>query len=169
MLVPNFTELTPTRPPMLQNMLENLLEKGCLWVSPIVCRYLQPQAHPVSSVIRVLCPWASLLLGSQVSRPTVSCTLTSSHTISLELPRQAATCVQPSVLMVLRGPACLWRSTLRILSLLWRRKWQPTRPILPGESPWTRSLVGYSSWGCIKSDRTEQLTLFGPAPMAEHL
>ena len=30
----------------------------------------------------------------------------------------------------------------------WRRKWQPTPVLLPGESHGGRSLVGYSPWGC---------------------
>ena len=37
----------------------------------------------------------------------------------------------------------------------WRRKWQPTPVLLPGESHGGRSLVGYSPWGCTESDRTE--------------
>ena len=37
----------------------------------------------------------------------------------------------------------------------WRRKWQPTLVFLPGESHGRRSLVGYSSLGCKKSDTTE--------------
>ena len=38
----------------------------------------------------------------------------------------------------------------------WRRKWQPTPVLLPGESHGWRSLVGYSSWGHKESDTTEQ-------------
>ena len=41
----------------------------------------------------------------------------------------------------------------------WRRKWQPTPVLLPGESHGGRSLVGYSPWGRKESDTTEQLTL----------
>ena len=40
----------------------------------------------------------------------------------------------------------------------WKRKWQPTPVFLPGESHGQRSLVGYSPWGCKKSDRTELLS-----------
>ena len=36
----------------------------------------------------------------------------------------------------------------------WRRKWQPTPVFLPGESHGQRSLLGYSTWGCKKSDVT---------------
>ena len=36
----------------------------------------------------------------------------------------------------------------------WRRAWQPTSVISPGESPWT----GYSPWGCKESDMTEQIS-----------
>ena len=38
----------------------------------------------------------------------------------------------------------------------WRRKWQPTPVLLPGESHGERSLVGYSPWGRRESDTTEQ-------------
>ena len=36
---------------------------------------------------------------------------------------------------------------------MWRRQWQPTPVLLPGE----RSLVGCSPWGRKESDTTEQL------------
>ena len=39
----------------------------------------------------------------------------------------------------------------------WRRKWQPTPVLLPGESHGRRSLVGYSPWGRKESDMTEWL------------
>ena len=39
----------------------------------------------------------------------------------------------------------------------WRRKWQPTPVLLPGESHRWRSLVGYSLWGHKESETTEQL------------
>ena len=39
----------------------------------------------------------------------------------------------------------------------WRRKWQPTPVLLPGESHGGRSLVGYSPWGRKESDMTELL------------
>ena len=35
----------------------------------------------------------------------------------------------------------------------WRRKWQSAPVLLPGQ----RSMVGYSTWGRIESDTTEQL------------
>ena len=38
-----------------------------------------------------------------------------------------------------------------------KRKWQPTLVFLPRESHGQRSLVGYSPWGCKKSDMTERL------------
>ena len=37
----------------------------------------------------------------------------------------------------------------------WRRKWQPTRVFLPGESHGQRSLAGYSPQGRKESDTTE--------------
>ena len=38
---------------------------------------------------------------------------------------------------------------------IWRRQWQPTSILLPGESHGWRSLVGYSPWGREESDTTE--------------
>ena len=37
----------------------------------------------------------------------------------------------------------------------WRRAWQPTLALLPGESHGQRSLAGYSPWGRQESDTTE--------------
>ena len=37
----------------------------------------------------------------------------------------------------------------------WRRKWQPTPVFLPGESQGQTSLVGCPLWGCTESDTTE--------------
>jgi len=39
----------------------------------------------------------------------------------------------------------------------WRRTWQPTPVFLPGESPWTESLVGYSPQSCKESGKTEAI------------
>ena len=41
----------------------------------------------------------------------------------------------------------------------WRRKWQPTPAILPGEFHGQRSLAGYSPWGCKELGMTEKLSL----------
>ena len=43
------------------------------------------------------------------------------------------------------------------MELLWRRHWQPTPVLLPGESQGWRSLVGCSPWGRCESDTTEWL------------
>ena len=37
----------------------------------------------------------------------------------------------------------------------WKRAWQTTPVLLPGESHGQRSLAGYSPWGCKESDTTE--------------
>ena len=37
----------------------------------------------------------------------------------------------------------------------WRKKWQPTPVLLPGESHGQRSLAGYSPWGRKESDMDE--------------
>ena len=39
--------------------------------------------------------------------------------------------------------------------LHWRRKWQPTPVLLPGESQGWESLVGYLLWGRTELDTTE--------------
>ena len=41
---------------------------------------------------------------------------------------------------------------------VWRRKWQPTPVLLPGESLGQRSLAGYSPWDHKESDTTERLS-----------
>ena len=46
-----------------------------------------------------------------------------------------------------------------VRKITWRRKWQPTPVILPGEFHEQRSLAGYSPWGCKESGMTEQLSL----------
>ena len=38
----------------------------------------------------------------------------------------------------------------------WRRKWQPTPVLLPGNLHGQRSLVGYSPWGGKESDTTKE-------------
>ena len=40
----------------------------------------------------------------------------------------------------------------------WRRKWQPTPVLLPGESHGQRSLAGYSPWGHKSQTRLSDLT-----------
>ena len=42
--------------------------------------------------------------------------------------------------------------------IYWRRKWQTTPVVLPGESHGQMSLAGYSPWGHKESDMTELLT-----------
>ena len=41
----------------------------------------------------------------------------------------------------------------------WRREWQPTPVLLPGESQGQRIRADCSPWGCKESDTTERLTL----------
>ena len=43
----------------------------------------------------------------------------------------------------------------RVGTIPWRRAWQSTPVILPGESHGQRSLAGYSPWGRTESDTTE--------------
>ena len=42
--------------------------------------------------------------------------------------------------------------------ITWRRKWEPSLVLLPGEFHGQRSLEGYSPWDCKESDTTLQLT-----------
>ena len=49
-----------------------------------------------------------------------------------------------------------WVTLLSLFTFIhWRRKWQPTPALLPGESQGQRSLVGCRLWGCTESDMTE--------------
>ena len=43
----------------------------------------------------------------------------------------------------------------RVGKIPWRRAWQLTPVLLPGESRGQRSLAGSSPWGCTESDTTE--------------
>ena len=58
---------------------------------------------------------------------------------------------------------CLQRRRLGfdawVRKIPWKRKWQPTPALLPGESHGQRGLVGYSPRGLNESDTTERLTL----------
>ena len=48
------------------------------------------------------------------------------------------------------------RTSLSLFTFMrWRRKWQPTPVLLPGESQGWRSLVGCRLWGCTELDTTE--------------
>ena len=62
-----------------------------------------------------------------------------------------------------KEPACQcsrcrrWRFDPWVRKSPWRRAWQPTLVLFPGESHGWRSLVGCSPWGREESDTTEQL------------
>ena len=43
--------------------------------------------------------------------------------------------------------------------ILWRRKWQPTPVLLPGESHGQRSLAGCSPWGRTELDRADHVCI----------
>ena len=49
----------------------------------------------------------------------------------------------------------------------WRRKWQPTPVLLPGESHGGRSLVGYSPWSHKESDTTDRLHFHFSLPWSQ--
>ena len=49
-----------------------------------------------------------------------------------------------------------WATSLSLFTFMyWRRKWQPTPVLLPGESQGRGSLVGCRLWGCTELDKTE--------------
>ena len=49
-----------------------------------------------------------------------------------------------------------WATSLSLFAFMhWRRKWQPTPVLLPGESQGRGSLVGCRLWGRTESDTTE--------------
>ena len=49
-----------------------------------------------------------------------------------------------------------WATSFSLFTFLhWRRKWQPTPVLLPGESQGWRSLVGSHLWGRAESDTIE--------------
>ena len=51
-----------------------------------------------------------------------------------------------------------FRYIYQITTFLWRRKWQPTAILLPGEFHGQRNLVGYSPWGRKELDLTNTFT-----------
>ena len=65
-----------------------------------------------------------------------------------------------SILATTRTPPK--KKRLKEIFFPWRRKWQPTPVLLPGESHGGRSLVGYSPWGRKESDMTERLHFHFP-------
>ena len=50
------------------------------------------------------------------------------------------------------------QSRIWVRKIPWRRAWQPTPVLLPGESHGQRRLAGYSPWGHKESDTTRLLT-----------
>ena len=49
-----------------------------------------------------------------------------------------------------------WVTSLPLFTFMhWRRQWQPTPVLLPGESQGQQSLVGCRPWSCTESDTTE--------------
>ena len=69
---------------------------------------------------------------------------------------RGACCAESCVLL-----ACPRETNIELYlsSFTWRREWQSTPVLLPGESHGQRSLAGYSPWGRRESDMTERLLL----------
>ena len=74
----------------------------------------------------------------------------------LENPRDGGAW-QAAVHGVAKSRTWLTGFTLIFTFMHWRRKWQPTPLLLPGESHGQRSLVGCRLWGRTESDTTERL------------
>ena len=55
------------------------------------------------------------------------------------------------------GVAKSWTRLSDFTFTLWRRKWQPTPVLLPGESQGPGSLAGCRLWGCTESVMTEAI------------
>jgi len=53
------------------------------------------------------------------------------------------------------SPTRLSDFTFTFTFMHWRRKWQPTPVLLPGESQGRGSLVGCHPWGCTELDTTK--------------
>ena len=84
--------------------------------------------------------------------------------------------IRPSlVAQTVRNLPTMWETQLRSLGwewISWRREWQPSSVLLPGEFHGQRSLgVGLQSMGCKESEATERLTLtlFWKSVMKIHL
>ena len=69
---------------------------------------------------------------------------------ALDLPSRWAS-------LVAQRLKCLPSMWVQSLGDPWRRKWQPTPVLLPGESHGQRCLVGYRSWGRKELDTTSWL------------
>ena len=63
--------------------------------------------------------------------------------------------VSQVVLVVKSPPASAGDTETWVGKIPLRGAWQPTPVFLPGESPWTRSLLGYSPRSHKESDTTE--------------
>ena len=62
--------------------------------------------------------------------------------------------------IVLFGFLILFFNLLLLVSIKWRRQWQPTPVLLPGESHGRRSLVSCGPWGHWELDTTERLHFY---------
>ena len=63
---------------------------------------------------------------------------------------------EPGRLQSMRLLRVGWATSLWLFTFMpWRRQWQPSPVLLPGESQGWGSLVGCRLWGCTESDTTE--------------
>ena len=91
--------------------------------------------------------------GEQYCQITFSCHLTQSHS---PIPRASQV-----VLVLGKEPTCQCRGCKRCRfypcfgNIPWRRAWQSTPLLLPGESHGQRSLAGYSPWDLKESCMTK--------------
>ena len=60
------------------------------------------------------------------------------------------------VTQMVKNPPAMWETWVG--KIPWRRTWQPTPVLLPGESPWTEEPGGLQSMGSPRVRQTEQLS-----------
>ena len=79
-----------------------------------------------------------------------------SFEIFLSVHKSLASPIGQQVKVFLQCRRCRFDPWVR--KIPWRREWQPTPVLLPGESHGQRSLAGYSPQGCKEVDTTERLS-----------
>ena len=80
---------------------------------------------------------------------------THSSILAWRIPR---TVTQQATVSGIQESDMTWRLNHYYWNSHWRRKWQPTPEILPGEFHGQRNLTGFSPWGHRELDTTEWLT-----------
>ena len=126
--------------PLQCSCLENPRDKGACWAA--VCGVAQSQI------------WLTRLSSSSSTCVMEKALAPHSSTLAWKIPWMEEPGGPQSL-----GSLRVWQDSATSLSLFtflhWRRKWQPTPVLLPGESQGQGSLVGCRLWGRTESDTTE--------------